>query len=274
MHTATQLDLAGFDVEISGRPATADDLLPDWTASDRFGIVVTEPLAGVGASLLIQLATVRFFDVKASRRVRETGEYPEIYLFHFGGVHGDFGGYDFWPPRKEVVVPGDDPITLLESLNAHAISRLAVPVGAFGDRARLRTGVSSWAEEHSAEGRMVSCLAYDAHGAVPDADVVLRSAHPRAEENVDLTLDAITVAAEYVAYLETDPEANLPGVSVMSDVRHWADAIPVRYREVTPARRAEAQAVRARMLANNDGVSTESYRRRRLRAVQSELSAP
>ena len=70
---------------------------------DRFGIVVTEPLGGLGGSLLLQLAIAKFYSVRPDRRA-SVPVYPEIYLFHVGGPHGDFSYFDFWPPRKEVRV--------------------------------------------------------------------------------------------------------------------------------------------------------------------------
>lgn len=260
MHTARQLDREGFQVEIEGKSREIEDLVPEWQDGDRFGIVVTEPLAGVGASLLIQLATVSFFDAKPARRLRETAEYPEIYLFHFRGVHGDYSGYDFWPPRKEVMVQGNQPINLLESLNSHCISRLALPDGPLGDREGLHSGVSTWAEEHSAEARIRSSFAYGPHGSVPQADVVLRSSHPRVEENVNLTLDTVQGARDYLALPEDEFLASLPGPSVPRDVHRWTDTVWVRADEVDPVRRDEARTARARMLEAHDGVSTESYR--------------
>ena len=66
--------------------------------------------------------------------------YPEIYLFHIGGPHGDFSYFDFWPPRKEVQVAASQPVSLLEAINAHGITRLAMPLGDIGAESALRTG--------------------------------------------------------------------------------------------------------------------------------------
>ena len=56
------------------------------------------------------------------------GIYPEIYLFHVGGRHGDHSPYDFWPARKEVFVDAD-PREVLDQINDKGITRLAVPDG-------------------------------------------------------------------------------------------------------------------------------------------------
>jgi hypothetical protein len=261
MHTATQLNREGFYVELAGTPAEVDDLLPNWHVADRFGIVVTEPYGGIGASLLIQLATVAFFDVKPVRRLRDTAEYPEIYLFHFGGVHGDCSSFDFWPPRKEIVVSRPEPIALLEALNAHAISRLALPDGSFGDREALRVGPSTWAEEHSAGARIKSSFAYGAAGTVPEPDILLRSDHPCIEENVNSTLNAEQAVRAYLALPQDEFVASLPGPSVPDDVRRWGDKVFSRVGEVDVLSKDTMRSVRSRMLAEHDGVSTETYRR-------------
>ena len=104
MHAASQLFVEAFEVQVEGERVSPDTVFPDWSPLDRFGIVVTEPLGGLGASLLIQLAIAMFYSVRPDRRAG-TPVYPEIYLFHVGGPHGDFSYFDFWPPRKEVRVP-------------------------------------------------------------------------------------------------------------------------------------------------------------------------
>jgi hypothetical protein len=52
MHAASQLYVEAFEVQIEGERVGPDTVFPDWSPLDRFGIVVTEPLGGLGASLL------------------------------------------------------------------------------------------------------------------------------------------------------------------------------------------------------------------------------
>src|SRR3954454_9175134 len=113
MHTATQLQADLFAVRRNGKPATREELLPDWEAHDRLGVVMTEPFGAIGAGHLIQLAITAFYDVRPRRRaplpkrpedLSPDAVYPEIYLFHVGGSHGDHSVFDFWPARKEVLV--------------------------------------------------------------------------------------------------------------------------------------------------------------------------
>ena len=93
MHAASQLFVEAFDVQVDGERVSPDAVFPDWSPLDRFGIVVTEPLGGLGASLLLQLAIAMFYSVRPDRRAG-TPVYPEVYLFHVGGPHGDFSNFD------------------------------------------------------------------------------------------------------------------------------------------------------------------------------------
>src|ERR1700694_6007486 len=107
MHTAIQLNAKLFDIEIEGRRVALDALLPDWNSTERFGIIVRQPLGSLGASLLIQAVITAFYDLRRARK-QVGAVYPEIYLLHVGGRWGDHSTLDFWPPRKEVFV-ADDP---------------------------------------------------------------------------------------------------------------------------------------------------------------------
>jgi hypothetical protein len=68
MHAASQLFVEAFEVQIDGEQVSPDTVFPDWSPLDRFGIVVTEPLGGLGASLLLQLAIAMFYSVRPDRR--------------------------------------------------------------------------------------------------------------------------------------------------------------------------------------------------------------
>ena len=45
-----------FEVEVGGERVSPEAVFPNWSLLDRFGIIVAEPLGGLGASLLLQLA--------------------------------------------------------------------------------------------------------------------------------------------------------------------------------------------------------------------------
>ncbi len=108
MHTATQFNLGMFDLEVEGEKVDAPQALGGYGRLDRLGVVVTSALGGVGASLLIQLAIARFYDLRPERRDGNP-IYPEIYLFHVGGRCGMHTNYDFWPPRRSRSSPATEP---------------------------------------------------------------------------------------------------------------------------------------------------------------------
>ncbi|GAB7003181.1 hypothetical protein JCM18899A_06520 [Nocardioides sp. AN3] len=158
---------------------------------------------------------------------------------------GDHSGFDFWPPRKEVVVPSATPVDVLAAINAHAITRLAVPALAPAPLALLEDGPHTAAEQQSARERITSCFAYDPSGLVDDADVEVSTADRRLLENLDATLDLARIARK----------ALLTARSV--DTRRWASRVLTRAGEVPDEVRRDLRRARRR-----DGSSrTESYRR-------------
>jgi hypothetical protein len=192
MHTAIQLNASQFDVEIDGQRVDIGALLPDWHALDRFGIVVTEALGSLGASLLIQLTITAFYDFRREHR-RMRAVYPEIYLFHVGGKWGDHSTLDFWPPRKEVFLPADPP-QVLAALNNFAITRLAVP-DAPGAKAKSIDWLDDGKERTTARERITSVFCYGAGGSVGDADVRISATGPVTEENISAILDPHSILA-------------------------------------------------------------------------------
>ena len=168
MHTAEQLDRSMFSVRIVGQKADRSDVFPDWMATDRLGVVVWQPFGAVGASHLIQLAITCFYDLRPERR-GPNGVYPEIYLFHVGGRHGDHSPYDFWPARKEVFVDAD-PRDVLDQINDKGITRLAVPDGSAVPATHRPK------ERETALDRIISAFAYSPTGQTPGGE----SRHRRA----------------------------------------------------------------------------------------------
>src|SRR5918995_4901917 len=163
MHSSRELRSDSFGIEVDGRPASLGELFPGFAEQDRLGVVVRAPCGAVGASALICTTITAFYDVQRARG-DDFFVYPEYYLLHAGGPHGDHARLDVFPGRKEPVV-SDDPEALLEALNERAITRLVVEEGA------PRPAELDRAELASALGRLVSCLAYSPAGRVADADV-------------------------------------------------------------------------------------------------------
>jgi hypothetical protein len=258
MHVADQIFAEAFEVRIAGERVSREAVFPDWSRLDRFGIVVTEPLGGLGASLLLQLAIASFYSVRPDRRA-SMPVYPEIYLFHIGGPHGDFSYFDFWPPRKEVRVAASQPVSLLEAINAHGITRLAVPLGDIGADGVLRTGPSTWAEQASAMERLRSCFMYASDGHVAGSDVRISSRDPRVHENITASVNPLPDAIAFREELASDTLPHWPDPSVAADGYRWADVVEGRVDEVPqPVRDQVAEALAARV---RSGELVEAYRR-------------
>ena len=246
MHTATQLKGSMFDVKIGGAPATRETLLPDWQPHDRLGVVVTQPLGGIGASLLLQLAITAFYDIRPSRRDENRIHYPDFYLFHVGGPHGSHMPYDFWPPRKEAFLE-DDPRVVLDAINDKGITRLAVVDG------RREPAEFSWKERESALDRIATAVAYSATGAVADPDVEITGTDPRTEENTSMTLEP-----QRLLDLMDSLRASEPADAQGGDPRVRPRVLE-RWDEIDPQDHAHATTMRKARLQN--GLASETYRR-------------
>lgn len=244
MHTATQLTASMFAVEIEGRAADLNALLPEWQAHDRFAIIVRGPLASVGASLLIQAAITRFYDWRRLSG-RRLNVYPEMFLFHVGGRWGDHSTLDFWPPRKEVFL-ADDPGEILGALNDYAITRLAIPDGMFA--APPCNWVDEAKERNAAADRMTSIFRYDAGGNVADSDVRITATGPVTEENINAILQPESV-------LQAWSSAESKALST-AQLRPYLQAIRERLDEVPAPIRQEISAQRRSILAAKERSET------------------
>jgi hypothetical protein len=258
VHVAQQLHCEAFAVEISGRSVEPAEVFANWSRLDRFGIVVTQPLGALGACLLLQLATTLFYEADPARR-GPCPTYPEIYVFHVGGPHGDLSYFDFWPPRKEVRMPDGDPLAVLEAINAHGITRLAIPSATPGDAASLAAGPSTWAEQASARDRLATTYVYASDGRVADGDLVVSAVGSVPLENVLDTLDPFSRAHCLRDRLDRGESVVLPGPSVDDDGKRWVEKVILRGEEMaSPEAEAAARMHRTRTARMP---YTEIYRR-------------
>jgi hypothetical protein len=250
VHTARQLDTTQFAITRSGRPSTRDELLPQWSPLDRLGLVVKEPFGALGASHLIQLAITAFYDIRPERRAgRVDGMdpraiYPEIFLFHVGGAHGDHSAFDFWPARKEVFVKGDAR-AVLDAINDRAITRLGVPDG---EPAPI---VHEHKEPAAARDRIASAFAYSASGRLSEAEWEVTGRDPRTEANPAMILD---VARRHSRAIGLDRAEEDPGLAA----RSWRTRTEARLEEGQAG--LELATRRREAIRDPDGLATESYR--------------
>jgi hypothetical protein len=245
MHTARQLDASLFEITLDGSPAGRDQLLRGWGVDDRLGIIVDRPFGAVGASLLLQLAITAYYDARPARR--ETLLYPEVYLFHVGGRHGDHSHFDVFPPRKEVDVE-DDAALILEAINDRAITRLAVVDGPSA------TVCHHWKEPAAAQDRILTTIAYSPDGRVADPDVSITGHGPRVTANTKKTLHPPeeSYAEQAAARAALGPFGAVPSSEEMlPDVDRWHE-VPLETRDQIAAERSAISAA---------GSVTETYRR-------------
>lgn len=250
MHVATLLRTDMFSTRIGGKPATLDDLFPGWTELDRFGLVIDEPLGGVGATHLLQCAMMAYYDVKPARRTSRA-VYPEIYAFHIGKSHGAHAPYDFWPARREVILRTDDHREVLDAINDRGITRLAVP-----DRP-LREVVHRPKEVEAALDRIASAFVYSASGRTEGGDVEIAGTDRRTEFNPTQTLRPVS---EILAQRRAPGAVSSSGIPIKEaddDYARWLEACDA---EITPEDRRKALEVR-QALRSPEGLATETCRR-------------
>lgn len=243
MHTALSLKSLMFGIEVEGQPANREMLL-DWRLQDRLGVVVTTPLGGLGASLLMQLATTAYYDARPSRR--DAPHYAEIYVFHVGGLYGDFTSFDIAPPRREVFLEAD-PAALIEAINDRAITHLAIP-----DSVQSALNFP-WSEAEAALDRIRHCYVYSARGRTDCADIAIFSQDASTAEDVNLMLEPQRLLDDLSGYIEQST----------GTLRTYSEGLAARLRkrlsEVSEADREQAR--KCRDAISTSGLPRETYRR-------------
>lgn len=244
MHVATLLKPEMFDIEIDGVPSEISDVFPQFHAHDRFGLVIDEALGGIGATHLVQIAMMAFYDVKPSRR-KELKVYPEIYAFHIGRGHGAHAPYDFWPARREVILETTDHRVVLDAINDRGITRLAVP-----DHP-MRDVVHRPKEEDAAFDRIASAFVYSPGGRVSEPNIVISGNDRRTEYNPKQALKPFSEEALAAAKPLTERPVKELDTS-------YVDWLRLRSGDVSEAERGRIDAHRAAL--RKDGLVSESYR--------------
>jgi hypothetical protein len=244
MHVIEALRSDFYDVEMAGRPVDRGDVFPHWNARDRFGIVLYEPLAALGAIHLIQLACMCFYDAKPVRRT-ERKIYPEIFAIHVGQWQGMHGNLDFWPARREVLVPNDHQ-EILAAINDRGISRLAIPERAPRNLPHRRK------EEDCALDWLSTAVVYSPSGRVAAPDFTIRSNTPRSESDVQKIFRPPQISPERTARI------GQAGLKVKEGDADFAPRILELSAHVSPQAIADGELLRAGLRVN--GLITESYR--------------
>jgi len=125
MHSSTELTSSMFDIQSDGRRvASFADLCPGFTAQDRLGIIIRQPLDAIWNSALILAAVTAFYD-EQRKAVSDFFIYPDYFIFHAGCPVAEYSMFDIWPQHKCISVE-DNPETLLQAVNDRAISILVL----------------------------------------------------------------------------------------------------------------------------------------------------
>ncbi|HEY0279584.1 MAG TPA: hypothetical protein VGC32_15070 [Solirubrobacterales bacterium] len=240
-----------FAIRIEGSEVSREALLPEFGPLDRLGVVVGQPFGAVGATHLIQLAIVAYYDARPARRegYPKAGDsravYPEIYLFHVGGRFGDHSHFDVWPGRKEVFVDAD-PRAVLDAINDRGITRLAVP------ESPPVAIEHEWKEPATAKDRIVDTFVYSPWGRVEGGTIEIEGLSAVTEINTNRILDPGSVRS----IAKKDPHFDSEDPDLRA--RSWKGRIMGRVEEGFDGL-DDAQASRSRIVA--DGKATETYER-------------
>ncbi|HWH26425.1 MAG TPA: hypothetical protein VNT53_07250 [Pseudolysinimonas sp.] len=254
MHVAKMLKPSQFTVNIEGMPASVGDVFPDWDESDRVAIVLDAAYGALDASLLIQLAALQFFSVRPERGT-SAPQYPQTYLFHVGGPHGDFSGFDIWPARHEVFLPADDPYALLGAINDRAITRLVLPDATPGGLEYIDAAPSGWSDASYARDHLRSALLYRVQDGADSTDVTVSSSDPELRFMSKVALDVEGTKVYFDSLSDQQLVDMEVGPSTAEDIRVWSDMFVARGGEVS---RADRDALLTQIA---DGPWTQTFRR-------------
>ncbi len=141
MHSSKALRNDQFVYIRDGQAASFADILPDFGAGARLGIVSRTPGGALGASVLLLAAITAFYDAARAEGV-PFFRYPDYFIFHLDSSVGPYGMLDVWPDHKEVTLPAD-PEALLRAINDRAITHLLIEDGPTGEPAFLRETIGS-----------------------------------------------------------------------------------------------------------------------------------
>jgi hypothetical protein len=122
MHTSRTMRTGEFEVRIEGLLGTFDEVLPNFTVSDRIAIVTHTPGGSLAAAPLLLAAIGRYYELLREER-DEFYRYPNYFVVHLGRLQAYHGWIDVWPEHKEVVV-NPDPEAVLEALLERGITRV------------------------------------------------------------------------------------------------------------------------------------------------------
>ena len=235
MHVSEMVHPSLFTARSGHDEIPVTSLMPDWQQSDRLGVVVTTPFGTLQATLLLHVAALQFYQVRPERR-GEHAQYPQIYIFHVGGPHGDNSSFDVWPARHEVFVPANDPYRLLGEINDRAITRLALPALPDGHQpgslSYIDEGPSGWTDAGAARERITTVLTYGIDSPATPDTITLTCTDHEILHNTEYALDGEATANYFRSQTDQQLLDMNVGPSTAHDLRQWTELFAARTHEV------------------------------------------
>ena len=105
--------------------------MPDISIPDRVGVVIRDPLDGIGAATFVLSCVTAFYD-KYRKKTDDFYAYPDYFTFQSDGRLIDYLWFDIWPEHKNVET-AREPETILQAINDRGINILLVPDGSASD---------------------------------------------------------------------------------------------------------------------------------------------
>ncbi len=124
MHTTT---LRGPDFELTqdGEVVPYDSYFASFAVHDRLGLIVHDPLDGLGAASLVLAYVTAFYDQRR-KQPDDFVAYPDFFTFQPPEDLTSYGMLDIWPEYKDVPLP-DGVWPRIATIASRAISILVVP---------------------------------------------------------------------------------------------------------------------------------------------------
>ena len=212
MHTI-HLRGADFSIIEHGKPVSHADFFADFTAVTRLGIVTPQGTAGIGATTMIMAAMTAFYDRYRATNRPFSRVYPDFYTFQNRDSLAHYTWLDIWPTHKDVTMP-QSASARLDMIVDRAIHILLVPEAERGCRADDQSGllasnhatdlVSIHGDQNtavylkpqleSAKRVIHTCYAYNASGAVKEADIEIACPHSLLENWVERIFELSVLA--------------------------------------------------------------------------------
>lgn len=241
MHASIQLNLNSLTAEGSEINGVSD-VFPDWSASERLGVVVHEPYGAIGASLLFQAFMATFYASNPGAADDEA-QYPPAFMFHVGGTYGDFSSLDFWPARRQVFL-ANDAYEVLGAIRDRGVTRLLVPDAASHDLKYIREAPSGWTDLHATRIQTLSVYGYSPTGKLSNPDLTLTPLDSSFGDMVDVALDVEGTVEDFEKMSDSDLLGLELGPSTAADFRGWLRYFKQRAHEVPREQRANLMAAK------------------------------